>query len=245
MGIGQGYTNLNPLQLCVMVARLANGQKALNPRLVKSIGGVEQPPGDAAADLPFNRDHINFVRTAMADVVIGGTAAATAQLGLGPIKMAGKTGTAQAHSYDGGHGQHGATGAWAGRDHAWFVAFAPYDDPRYAISVLVEHGGFGAQAAAPKAREIMRVALLKDPEIRKRIVQEPIQRFRTTRRSASSRPGRRPPPGLRPVPLGGAVRHDLQRPVPPGRARALGRQVRATSTGCCASCCARSRASAR
>lgn len=174
MGIGQGYTNLNPLQLCVMVSRLANGQKALNPRLIKSIGGVEQPPGDAAKDLPFNRDHINFVRTAMADVVTGGTASATAQLGLGPIKMAGKTGTAQSRSYGGGRGAHGAEGAWALRDHAWFVAFAPYDDPRYAISVLVEHGGFGAQTAAPKAREIMRVALLKDPEVQKRIVQEPI-----------------------------------------------------------------------
>ena len=64
-------------------------------------------------------------------------------------------------------------GAWKLRDHAWFVAFAPYDDPRYAISVLVEHGGFGASAAAPRAREIMRVALLKDPEVRKRIVVQP------------------------------------------------------------------------
>ncbi|MEO8113124.1 MAG: penicillin-binding transpeptidase domain-containing protein, partial [Phenylobacterium sp.] len=55
------------------------------------------------------------------------------------------------------------------RDHAWFVAFAPYDDPRYALSVLVEHGGFGAAAAAPRAREIMRVALLKDAQLRSRI----------------------------------------------------------------------------
>ena len=95
----------------------------------------------------------------------------SANLGLGPIKMAGKTGTAQAHNYAGGHGAHGATGAWEQRDHAWFIAFAPLDDPRYAMSVLVEHGGFGADAAAPKAREIMRVALLKDPEIRARIEQ--------------------------------------------------------------------------
>ncbi|MCW5761268.1 MAG: penicillin-binding protein 2, partial [Phenylobacterium sp.] len=56
------------------------------------------------------------------------------------------------------------------RDHAWFVAFAPYDDPRYAISVLVEHGGFGAAAAAPRAREIMRTVLLKDPDVMKRVV---------------------------------------------------------------------------
>jgi penicillin-binding protein 2 len=90
-------------------------------------------------------------------------------MGLGDVKMAGKTGTAQAFSYGSGRGAHGAVGEWRFRDHAWFVAYAPYDDPKYAISVLVEHGGFGAAAAAPRAREIMRVALLKDPEIRARI----------------------------------------------------------------------------
>jgi penicillin-binding protein 2 len=169
MGIGQGYTNINPLQSCTMVARLANGRKAITPRLVKSVGGVDAPIGNAGVDLEVDPDHIAFVRKAMADVVSSGTAASTAKLGLDPIVMAGKTGTAQSHTYTGGHGAHGAKGAWALRDHAWFVAFAPADDPRYAISVIVEHGGFGAESAAPKAREIMRVALLKDPEIRARI----------------------------------------------------------------------------
>ena len=173
MGIGQGYTNLNPLQICVQASRLANAKKMLNPRLIKSIGGVEQPAGSDAGDLPFNPDHIQFVRAAMADVVKSGTAAATAQLGLGSIMMAGKTGTAQSRGYGGGTGAHGAEGAWLLRDHAWFIAFAPYDDPRYACSVLVEHGGFGATAAAPIAREMMRVALLKDPDVRKRIVSPP------------------------------------------------------------------------
>jgi len=171
MGIGQGYTNLNPLQLCVQAARLANGRKALHPRLIHSIGGVLQPSGAQAEDLPFKPEHIDFVRAAMAAVTETGTAAAVGQLGLGPIKMAGKTGTAQSHNYGAGQGQHGARGDWSTRDHAWFIAFAPYDDPRYAMSVLVEHGGFGAEAAAPKAREIMRVALLKDPEVRARIEQ--------------------------------------------------------------------------
>jgi penicillin-binding protein 2 len=165
MGIGQGYTNINPLQSCTMVSRLANGKKAITPRLVKSIGGVAQPLGSDAPDLPVDAEHLAFVRKAMADVVLSGTAASS-KLGLDPITMAGKTGTAQSHT---GKTAHGARGAWALRDHAWFVAFAPADDPRYAISVLVEHGGFGADAAAPKAREIMRVALLKDPEIRARI----------------------------------------------------------------------------
>jgi penicillin-binding protein 2 len=181
MGIGQGYTNLNPLQLCVQAARLANGKKAINPRLIKSIGGVEQPSGAAVADLPIAAQHIDLVRAAMAAVTGAGdkvamaTATTTADLGLGPVKMAGKTGTAQSRGYGGGTGAHGAEGAWLLRDHAWFIAFAPYDDPRYACSVLVEHGGFGASAAAPIAREIMRVALLKDPEVKKRIVAPPEQ----------------------------------------------------------------------
>jgi penicillin-binding protein 2 len=169
MGIGQGYTNINPLQSCTMVSRLANGKKAITPRLVKSVGGQDLPPGNAVPDLPVDPEHIAFVRKAMADVVTSGTAASTAKLGLDPIVMAGKTGTAQSHTYASGHGAHGAHGDWVLRDHAWFVAFAPADDPRYAVSVIVEHGGFGAEAAAPKAREILRVALLKDPEIRARI----------------------------------------------------------------------------
>jgi penicillin-binding protein 2 len=169
MGIGQGYTHLNPLQLCVQAARLANGKKALVPRLIRSVGGIAQPSGDAVADLPVDPAHIQFVREAMSAVTTSGTAAAYGDLGLGDIRMAGKTGTAQAYTYKGGTGAHGAVGEWKLRDHAWFIAFAPYDDPRYALSVLVEHGGFGAGAAAPRAREIMRTVLLKDPELRARI----------------------------------------------------------------------------
>jgi penicillin-binding protein 2 len=169
MGIGQGYTHLNPLQLCVMTSRIANGHKSLHPRLIRSVGGVEQKAGSDWGDLPVDKEHLHFVREAMAAVTTSGTAARVADLGLGPIKMAGKTGTAQHYSYGGGRGVHGTNGAWELRDHAWFIAFAPIDDPRYAIAVLVEHGGFGAQAAAPRAREIMRTILLKDPDILKRI----------------------------------------------------------------------------
>jgi penicillin-binding protein 2 len=176
MGIGQGYTHLNPLQLCVQAARLANGKKALMPRLIRKVGDVVQPSGAAVPDLPVDPAHVQFVREGMAAVtgaagikIAGATGAAYGDLGLGDIRMAGKTGTAQAYTYKGGTGAHGAVGEWKLRDHAWFIAFAPYDDPRYALSVLVEHGGFGAGAAAPRAREIMRVALLKDPELRARI----------------------------------------------------------------------------
>jgi penicillin-binding protein 2 len=174
MGIGQGYVSVNALQLCIQAARLANGKVALEPRLIHTIGDVVQPPGSQAPDLPFDPANLAFIRSAMAAVMTSGTAAHVRGLGLGPIAMAGKTGTAQSHNYvAGSRGQHGARGAWEMRDHAWFIAFAPYDDPRYAMSVLVEHGGMGADAAAPKAVEIMRVALLKDPQVRARIVQPP------------------------------------------------------------------------
>jgi penicillin-binding protein 2 len=174
--IGQGALSVNGLQLAVMVSRLANGRKALNPRLIKSIGGKELPPGDAAPDLPFPKEHIDIVRGGMAAVAndTSGTAYRQSQLGLGEVKMAGKTGTAQARSY--GSGPRKSTGLpWAMKDHNLFVAFAPYDAPRYALSVIVQHGGMGgATAGAPRAREVMRVALLKDPEIRERATRTPM-----------------------------------------------------------------------
>ncbi|MBU2135210.1 MAG: penicillin-binding protein 2, partial [Alphaproteobacteria bacterium] len=86
--------------------------------------------------------------------------------------MAGKTGTAQVRSYDGVANRDSRSVRWGLKDHNLYVAFAPIDEPRYAISVIIQHGGLGgATAAAPRAREVMRVALLKDPEIRARIVQ--------------------------------------------------------------------------
>jgi penicillin-binding protein 2 len=115
-----------------------------------------------------------FIQKAMWSVCNepGGTAfegGHPADLKLGSVVMAGKSGTAQDHSYNGGHGVKGTHGAWALRDNAWFISYAPADDPRYALAILVEHGGFGAEASVPRSREIMKVALLKDPDVRKRI----------------------------------------------------------------------------
>lgn len=171
-GIGQGYVAVNALQLAVMTARLANGKKALNPRLIRSVGGVEMPRGSDAPDLPFSAEHLAYVRGGMEAVAndTSGTAYRQSQLGLGDIKMAGKTGTAQVRSYAGLASRSSVGVTWRLKDHNLFVAFAPYDDPRYALSVIIEHGGMGgATAAAPRAREVMRVALLKDPELRSRI----------------------------------------------------------------------------
>lgn len=170
-GIGQGALTVNALQLAVMTARLANAKKALLPRLIKSVGGVEQPSGASVPDLPFSAEHLAYVRAGMAAVsAAGGTAFRGSQLGLGDIQMAGKTGTAQVRSFDKGVSRDSKDVRWRLKDHNLFVAFAPYDDPRYAVSVIIEHGGSsGGSAGAPRAREVMRVALLKDPEIRARI----------------------------------------------------------------------------
>jgi penicillin-binding protein 2 len=171
-GIGQGYVAVNALQLAVMTSRLANGRKALNPRLIKSVGGEDMPHGDLAPDLPFPAEHLAYVRAGMEAVAndVSGTAYRQSQLGLGELKMAGKTGTAQVRSYDNLASRSSVGVPWRLKDHNLFVAFAPVDAPRYALSVIVEHGGLGgATAAAPRAREVMRVALLKDPELRSRI----------------------------------------------------------------------------
>lgn len=171
-GIGQGALTVNALQLAVFTSRLANGRKAVMPRLIKSIGGVEQPPAAAVTDLPFDGTAFKVVQEGMEAVTdVGGTGFRNSQLGLGPVRMAGKTGTAQSRNYGSGS-RKGAGRPWAQKDHNLFIAYAPIDNPRYAVAVIIQHGGMGGgTAGAPRAREIMRVALLKDPEIRARIEQ--------------------------------------------------------------------------
>ncbi|GAA4037850.1 penicillin-binding protein 2 [Parerythrobacter jejuensis] len=142
--IGQGYYLANPLQLAVMSARLATG-KNLMPRI-----RLDTQLG-APASLGFSQDHIDYVRKAMSDVVNGPGTAGRARLPLEGIKMAGKTGTAQVVSLSVSDGR---SGPWKYRDHGLFVFFAPFDKPRYAGAVVIEHGG-GSGAAYPIARDVM------------------------------------------------------------------------------------------
>jgi len=142
--IGQGYVLINPMQLAVMPARLASG-KLLKPRLL--MADRQQP----APDLDADPEHLEFVRKAMAAVVNGSGTAVGSKLLLDGIQMAGKTGTAQVSRLN----ERGHQSNWTLRDHALFIAFAPADKPRFAIGCIIEHGGFGASAAAPIVRDSM------------------------------------------------------------------------------------------
>jgi penicillin-binding protein 2 len=142
--IGQGYVLVNPLQLAVMPARLASG-KLLQPRLTMNTRQQPTAPVDASPE------HLEIIRNAMAAVVNGSGTAVASKLPIDGIQMAGKTGTAQVFRL----GERGHQSNWALRDHALFIAFAPADKPRYAIGCIIEHGGFGASAAAPIVRDSM------------------------------------------------------------------------------------------
>ncbi len=142
--IGQGYVLINPMQLAVMPARLGGG-KLIQPRLL--MVGKRKP----APNLDVDPEHLAFVRDAMSAVVNEHGTAVGSKLPLDGILMAGKTGTAQVFRL----GERGHQSNWALRDHALFIAFAPADKPRYAIGCIIEHGGFGASAAAPIVRDCM------------------------------------------------------------------------------------------
>ena len=163
--IGQGDVLASPLQLAVMTARLAGG-KAVVPRLVKSINGGEVPI-EAARALDVPAHLLSLVRKAMHNVSNGsrGTARRSRIVAEG-IEMAGKTGTSQVRNITAAERARGVTRneqlPWNRRDHGLFVAFAPYDKPKYAIATIVEHGGGGSTAAAPPSRDILLYALYGD-----------------------------------------------------------------------------------
>jgi penicillin-binding protein 2 len=149
--IGQGYVLASPLQLAVMTARIASG-KNLQPSLLLD---KLKPPGPA---LPFTEEQLAVVREGMFDVVNGSGTASRLRIDINGVKMAGKTGTAQVQTMV----SRGIGGAWKSRDHALFISYAPADKPKYAMAVVVEHGTFGARAAAPIARDVF--TYLFDPQ---------------------------------------------------------------------------------
>jgi len=148
--IGQGYMLSSPLQLAVMASRIATGRHVM-PRLTLDT----KPKG--FDDIDFPASQVDYVRKAMSDVVNGPGTAGRARLPIEGVQLAGKTGTAQVVSLSISNGK---SGPWKYRDHGLFIFFAPFDNPRYAGAVVIEHGG-GSGAAYPIARDVM--TFLFDP----------------------------------------------------------------------------------
>ncbi len=157
-GIGQGYVLTTPLQLAVMMARVATG-KIVTPALVRRYAS------GAAPDFPplaLHEDKLEAVRRGLVAVVNeeGGTGG-NAGLGEGHVRVAGKTGTSQVSRASSDTAQDDLP--WGERDHALFVAYFPADAPRYAVSAIVEHGGGGGATAAPLVRDVIEAVLQADP----------------------------------------------------------------------------------
>ena len=160
-GIGQGMVTVTPIQAVMMVSAIANGGTLYRPwvvRRVETLNGepIEEYGPEFVRKVNIDPDNLAIVREGMQAVVSEGTGIRARIPGL---RVAGKTGTAQV--VGNGGSQRGDQ-----RDHAWFVAFAPADDPQIAIAVVVEHGGFGGQVAAPIAKSLLEAwfKLPKEPQ---------------------------------------------------------------------------------
>jgi penicillin-binding protein 2 len=167
-GIGQGFILTTPLQLAVMTARIANGGKAVLPRLIRAaeVDGKEEEP--VFKDLGISKRSLDVVREGMLRVtnVQQGTAY-RARISEEGMEMSGKTGTAQVRRISKAERDtwvlKNHERPWRERDHALFVGYAPSDNPRYAVSVIVEHGGGGSKVAAPIARDLLLATQRRDP----------------------------------------------------------------------------------
>ena len=153
--IGQGYLLTTPLQLVTMVSRIANSKFAVSPSLIMSSENKK------FSELNIDIEHLNFIKKAMEKVVVGrnGTAR-NYKIGSKNIEMAGKTGTVQVVRISEAEREQGLIKnedrPWKRRDHALFVGYAPVLNPKYAVSVVVEHGGSGSSVAAPIARDVFK-----------------------------------------------------------------------------------------
>ena len=153
--IGQGYLLTTPLQLTTMIARIANGKFSVTPTLMINKNK------NRFKHLNINSQHIDFIKKSMERVVKGNNGTArNYQIGSKKVEMAGKTGTVQVVRISEAEREKGLIKnedrPWKRRDHALFVGYAPASKPKYAITVVVEHGGSGSSTAAPIARDIFK-----------------------------------------------------------------------------------------
>lgn len=159
--IGQGDVLASPLQLAVMTARLATGKKVI-PKLI--ITKMPSKSDTENTKITPNQEHLKIVRDAMFEVSNArrGTAYKSRVIG-DSLRMAGKTGTSQVFTITDAERKKGVKSnedrEWHRRDHALFICFAPFEKPKFAVAVVVEHGGGGSKTAAPIARDILLHAL--------------------------------------------------------------------------------------
>lgn len=169
VGIGQGFVQTTPLELATYAARIASGRE-VSPHLIRRTVTREGVKINlpAAPGLELQPEWLDVVRGGMFDVINAPDGTATrARLDLPGIQMAGKTGSAQVRRVSRAQRESGHFNSmklpWEQRPHALFICYAPFDKPRYAVAVVVEHGNGGAATAAPLARLIMTDALQRDP----------------------------------------------------------------------------------
>jgi penicillin-binding protein 2 len=164
IGIGQGYNSYTPLQLAQATATLANDGVMFRPHLVNHVTDtrngektfIEPQP---LKSLPWKQAHIDVIKRAMVGVNTEEHGTGRRAFKDAEYVVAGKTGTAQMFSYKGVEHKTETMQAHL-RDHALYIAFAPVEAPRIALAIIVENGGFGAQAAAPIARQVIDYYLL-------------------------------------------------------------------------------------
>lgn len=163
-GIGQGYLLTTPIQLVTMMARLVNGGYEVKPTFTK----VSDEQQHKIKKINVSQEHLNLIKEGMFAVVNkpGGTALRS-QFDYNGQRMGGKTGSVQVRRITLKERQTRVLKQnelpWKFRDHAMFIGYAPHDNPKYAVVILVEHGGGGSSVAAPIASRILRAAVELDP----------------------------------------------------------------------------------
>ncbi|MBB5202764.1 penicillin-binding protein 2 [Inhella inkyongensis] len=163
LGIGQGYNAFTVLQMASATATLVSGGQRFKPRLVREIEDVvrhetRRVSADALTPLPLKPEHVAVVKDGLHGVTFQGTG--TRVFAGAPYQSGGKTGTAQAVGLRAGQKYNAALMEERRRDHSWYMAFAPLDEPKVALAVIVENAGFGSAAAAPIARRVFDYLLL-------------------------------------------------------------------------------------
>ena len=165
MSIGQGFMLSTPLQLAVMTARIASKGKIIEPRLVKSVGGIDLVQAKTKQVKEIDPKYWDYIHNSMKGVVHSARGTATSiNRGL-TYTMAGKTGTAQVVSISADEDYDKSKLNKRQWDHALFIAFAPFDDPQIAVGLIVENGEHGSSTAAPIARSVIDAYLQTNSKI--------------------------------------------------------------------------------